>query len=77
MKGKWNNLQKTSLNNNEMGKLVDLKIAEMETSGYITVNDNETCDILFFVAEGKYGDIAATTTIEKHDYCLVQWRRVC
>lgn len=49
----------------------------METSGYITVNDNETCDILFFVAEGKYGDIAATTTIAKHDYCLVQWRRVC
>lgn len=77
MKGKWNNLQKTSLNNNEMGKLVDLKIAEMETSGYITVNDNETCDILFFVAEGKYGDIAATTTIEKDDYCIVQWREIC
>lgn len=77
MKGKWNNLQKTSLNNNEMGKLVDLKIAEMETSGYITINDNETCDILFFVAEGKYGDIAATTTIEKDDYCIVQWREIC
>ena len=32
MKGKWNNLQKTLPDSNQIGKLVELKIANTKTS---------------------------------------------
>ena len=41
MKGNWNNLQKTLPDNNQIGKLVELKIANTKTSGYINVNTSQ------------------------------------
>lgn len=65
MKGNWNNLQKTLPDNNQIGKLVELKIANTKTSGYINVNTNETCDVLFHIATGKYGELFAEITLKK------------
>ena len=66
MKGKWNNLQKTLPDSNQIGKLVELKI----------VNTNETCDILFHIASGKYGELFAEITLQKEDYSIIQWRTI-
>lgn len=76
MKGKWNNLQKTLPDSNQIGKLVELKIANTKTSGYINVNTNETCDILFHIATGKYGELFAEITLQKEDYSIIQWQTI-
>lgn len=76
MKGKWNNLQKTLPDINQIGKLVELKIANTKTPGYINVNTNETCDILFHIATSKYGELFAEITLQKEDYSIIQWRTI-
>ena len=67
---------KTLPDSNQIGKLVELKIANTKTSGYINVNTNETCDILFHIASGKYGELFAEITLQKEDYSIIQWRTI-
>ena len=68
--------KKTLPDSNQIGKLVELKIANTKTSGYINVNTNETCDILFHIASGKYGELFAEITLQKEDYSIIRWRTI-